>query len=594
MFLAKENTDRGALEPVSSLSQIYKVGTLGLVVDMGKTGGTNWNAVVQGKKRIMAKKIVSFENDVLEVDIEILQEPAVPARDVPKVKAYSQMLREYISSIANLASPAQLLHDKLQYLAQELDLQKPGDLADLGANLTSVSSNAADYQEILECLSVKERLQKAIKLLKKEEEALKLASEIRQKVDKDAQKNQRTYILKEQLKHIKKELGMEKDEKEALSQKYLDRIASLVLTEDAKKVIDEEMNKLSTLEPSSSEYNVTRTYLDWLTSLPWGKFSEENLDVKTARDILEADHYGLKDVKDSLLEFIAVGKLRGTVQGKILCLVGPPGVGKTSIGKSVAKSLGREFFRFSVGGMHDVAEIKGHRRTYVGAMPGKLIQCLKKVGKSNPVIMIDEIDKLGRMGHQGDPSSALLETLDPEQNNAFLDHYLDVPYDLSKVLFICTANTTDSIPPPLLDRMEVIRLSGYILEEKLAIAKKYLIPQGMEEMGLKKSQAKLNEKTVELLISQYCREAGVRNLQKHIEKILRKVAFKIVSDGVKSVSVSEKNLTQFVGKAKFTSDRYYTETQPGVVMGLAWNSMGGSTLYVETGLLLSDSSARDC
>lgn len=402
-----------------------------------------------------------------------------------------------------------------------------------------------------------------------------------------------------------------------------------VVPEAADKVIKEELAKLQTLEPSSSEYNVCRNYLDWLTVLPWGVHKKETFNLKDAQTVLDEDHYGLKKLKERILEFIAVGKLKGTVSGKIICFAGPPGVGKTSIGKSIARALNREFYRFSVGGMSDVAEIKGHRRTYVGAMPGKLMQVMKLAKSANPVIMIDEIDKLGR-GH-GDPASALLEVLDPEQNNAFLDHYLDVPFDLSKVLFICTANSLDTIPRPLLDRMELLRLSGYILEEKLNIAKRYLVPKVAEDTGVKPEHYKITDDTLRKIIRDYCREAGVRNLQQQIEKVFRKIAFKLALDypdlsapeeeakssaseatgadsdakktdtkktdtkkqsravapkkkaiKVKPVEVNEAILEEFLGKARFTSDRYYVTTPVGVVMGMAWTEMGGSTLYIET------------
>lgn len=346
-------------------------------------------------------------------------------------------------------------------------------------------------------------------------------------------------------------------------------------------VLDEELNKLSFLESHSSEFNVTRNYLDWLTSMPWGITSTENLNIQEAADILEQDHYGMEDIKKRILEFIAVSQLKGTTQGKILCFHGPPGVGKTSIARSIARALNREYFRFSVGGMTDVAEIKGHRRTYVGAMPGKIIQCLKKTKTENPLVLIDEVDKIGK-GHQGDPASALLEMLDPEQNANFLDHYLDVAVDLSKVLFICTANITDTIPEPLRDRMEMIDMSGYVAEEKLAIAKQYLIPQAMKDCGLSDQHIVIQESALANLIRAYCRESGVRNLQKHIEKVSRKVAFKVVKKEAEKINVTVDNLSDFVGKPVFTHDRMYEVTPPGVVMGLAWTSMGGSTLFIET------------
>lgn len=343
-------------------------------------------------------------------------------------------------------------------------------------------------------------------------------------------------------------------------------------------------------------FSVTRNYLDWLTSLPWGVTSVENLEIDAAIKILDDDHYGMEDIKKRILEFIAVSQLKGSTQGKILCFHGPPGVGKTSIARSIARALNREYFRFSVGGMTDVAEIKGHRRTYVGAMPGKVIQCLKKTKTENPLILIDEVDKIGK-GYQGDPSSALLELLDPEQNANFLDHYLDVPVDLSKVLFICTANVLDTIPEPLRDRMEMIEMSGYVAEEKLAISKQYLIPQAMKDSGLKTENIEITDNSLISLIKSYCRESGVRNLQKHIEKIVRKVAFKVVRKETESLVVTDENLAELVGKPIFTHDRMYDVTPPGVVMGLAWTAMGGSTLYIETAKRkhpdASDKKARD-
>merc|ERR1719263_1437077 len=347
--------------------------------------------------------------------------------------------------------------------------------------------------------------------------------------------NQRRYMLMEQLKLIKKELGLERDDKEALSAKFAERIAGVEMPEAVKKVIDEELLKLQSLEPTSSEFNVTRSYLDWLTVLPWNTYSKEHFELARAETILAQDHYGLEDIKERIMEFIAVGALCGSTQGKIITMVGPPGVGKTSIGKSIARSLNREFFRFSVGGLTDVAEIKGHRRTYVGAMPGKAVQALKSTGTSNPVVLIDEIDKLGR-GYQGDPASALLELLDPSQNDGFVDHYLDVPVDLSQVLFICTANVLETIPGPLLDRMEVIQLSGYDTPDKVEITRRYLEPRALEDAGLKPGaegvpeDLGINDAAVQSLIRWYCREAGVRNLSKQVDKVYRKLALRVVRE----------------------------------------------------------------
>lgn len=460
-------------------------------------------------------------------------------------------------------------------------VDNPIYLSDMGAALTGAESH--ELQDVLEETNILKRLYKALSLLKKEFELSKLQQRLGREVEEKIKQTHRKYLLQEQLKIIKKELGLEKDDKDAIEEKFRERLRELVVPKHVMDVVDEELSKLSLLDNHSSEFNVTRNYLDWLTSIPWGRQSEENLDLARAQAVLEEDHYGMEDVKKRILEFIAVSQLRGSTQGKILCFHGPPGVGKTSIARSIARALGREYFRFSVGGMTDVAEIKGHRRTYVGAMPGKIIQCLKKTKTENPLVLIDEVDKIGR-GYQGDPSSALLELLDPEQNANFLDHYLDVPVDLSKVLFICTANVTDTIPEPLRDRMEMINVSGYVAQEKLAIAERYLVPQARALCGLDESKAQLSAAVLTLLIKQYCRESGVRNLQKQVEKVLRKAAYKIVSGETETVQVTPENLHDFVGKPVFTVERMYEVTPAGVVMGLAWTAMGGSTLFVETSL----------
>lgn len=401
--------------------------------------------------------------------------------------------------------------------------EEPDRLADFAAAVSQ--GEITELQAVLEAENIEDRLGKALVVLKRELINAQLQSKISRDVESKIQKRQREFYLMEQLKGIKKELGLESDGKDKMIEKFKTKITQLSIPDPVRKVIDEEISKLSTLEQASSEFSVTRNYLDWLTSIPWGQHSTENFSLPHATKVLDEDHYGLKDVKDRILEFLAVGKLRGTVEGKIICLVGPPGVGKTSIGKSVARALDRQFFRFSVGGLTDVAEIKGHRRTYVGAMPGKIVQALKKVQTENPLVLIDEIDKVGK-GYNGDPSSALLEMLDPEQNSAFLDHYLDVPLDLSKILFVCTANMLDTVPAPLLDRMEVIEVSGYVADEKAAIAERYLAPQAKEASGLKDANVTLSPEAIEALIRSYARESGVRNLKKHIEKVsglLRKI-----------------------------------------------------------------------
>lgn len=495
-----------------------------------------------------------------------------------EVKALTQ---EIIKTIRDIIALNPLYRESVQQMIQhgQRVVDNPVYLADLAASLTSASPY--ELQQVLEETQIPARLMLALSLLKKEYELSKLQASIAKEVEEKVRSQHRKYMLQEQLKVIKKELGIEKEDKDAIEEKFRARLKEKEVPKAVQDVIDEELNKLGFLDNHSSEFNVTRNYLDWLTMLPWGITSEENLNLKQAREILDEDHYGMEDVKKRILEFIAVAQLRGTTQGKILCFHGPPGVGKTSIVRSIARALNRQYFRFSVGGMTDVAEIKGHRRTYVGAMPGKLIQCLKKTKTENPVVLIDEVDKIGK-GYQGDPSAALLELLDPEQNANFLDHYLDVSVDLSKVLFICTANILDTIPEPLRDRMEMIDLSGYVAEEKLAIANTYLIPAAEKLSGLDATKLVIDDSAVDKLIRHYCRESGVRNLQKHIERIMRRAAYNIASGESEKVDVTTDNLETFVGKPKFSQDRLYEVTPPGIVMGLAWTAMGGSTLYIET------------
>jgi ATP-dependent Lon protease len=402
-------------------------------------------------------------------------------------------------------------------------------------------------------------------------------------------KQQREFFLKEQLKAIQKELGIAKDDRTAELDKFKERVSQLTLTDEAKKRVEEEMDKMAILETGSPEYAVTRNYLDWVSLLPWGRHSADKLDLKRAKRVLDRDHYGLTDVKKRILEFLAVGIHKGEIAGSIILLVGPPGVGKTSIGRSIADALGRRFYRFSVGGIRDEAEIKGHRRTYIGAMPGKFIQAMKDAGTANPVIMLDEIDKTGASYH-GDPASALLEVLDPEQNADFLDHYLDLRFDLSKVLFVCTANQLDTIPGPLLDRMEVIQLSlldrmeviqlsGYIAEEKLQIAKRYLLPRQVQRAGLQKGAVKLDTSTLRALIDGYARDAGVRRLEKQLGKIVRKCAVKMLEGEEAPIKVTASDLKDYLGSPVFRDERRLSG--PGVVTGLAWTAMGGATLSIE-------------
>ncbi|CAL1594491.1 unnamed protein product [Knipowitschia caucasica] len=523
-------------------------------------------------------------SSILMVEVDNIQHQSFTVTE--EVKA---LTAEIVKTIRDIIALNPLYRESVLQMMQagQRVVDNPIYLSDMGAALTGAESQ--ELQEILEETDIPKRLYKALSLLKKEYELSKLQQRLGREVEEKIKQTHRKYLLQEQLKIIKKELGLEKEDKDAIEEKFRERLKKLTVPQHVMEVITEELNKLSLLDNHSSEFNVTRNYLDWLTSMPWGSYSEENLSLSRAREVLDEDHYGMDDVKKRILEFIAVSQLRGSTQGKILCFYGPPGVGKTSIARSIARALNREYFRFSVGGMTDVAEIKGHRRTYVGAMPGKVIQCLKKTKTENPLVLIDEVDKMGR-GYQGDPSSALLELLDPEQNANFLDHYLDVPVDLSKVLFICTANVVDTIPEPLRDRMEMINVSGYVAQEKLAIAQTYLVPQLRTLCGLGEDKASISDDALSLLIRQYCRESGVRNLQKQVEKVFRKVAFSIVNGEQSSVNVTPENLQQYVGKPLFTVDRMYQETPPGVVMGLAWTAMGGSTLFIETSVRLPPAS----
>ncbi len=498
-----------------------------------------------------------------------------------ELKAYSISI---ITTIKELLKLNPLFKEELQIFLSHSDFTEPGRLADFAVALTTAARD--ELQEVLASFDLQKRIDKALLILKKELDLSKLQTSINQRIESTISKAQREFFLREQLKAIKKELGMEKDDKTSDIEKFQERLKIRKVPEKVMKVIEEEKEKLSSLEIHSPEYGVCRNYLDWLTITPWGMFSEENVDLSKAEKILEKDHYGLKDIKQRIIEFIGVGKLTSGVKGSIICLVGPPGVGKTSVGKSIARSLNRQFYRFSVGGMRDEAEIKGHRRTYVGAMPGKMVQALKQTQTMNPVIMIDEVDKMGK-SFQGDPASALLEVLDPEQNKDFNDHYLDVPSDLSNVLFIVTANILDTIPDPLKDRMEIMRLSGYILAEKIEIAKKYLIPKNRKKMGLNSKDIIFKRDALANIIEGYARESGVRSLENNIKKILRKIALEKAKEiekkkQSKKTEITKANLNKYLGKPIFTSDVYYERPPVGVATGMAWTALGGAILYVES------------
>ena len=503
--------------------------------------------------------------------VSYLPEPAGAPDD--QVRAYAMAV---INTIKELLPLNPLYVEELRMFLDRFGPDDPSHLADFAASLTT--SKREQLQEVLEEVQLLPRMEKVLVLLNNELELAKAQQKIRRSVEERMQTQQREFMLKEQLKAIQKELGIAKDDRTAELDKFKGRLTKLTLTAEAQKRVDEEMEKMGMLETGSPEYSVTRNYLDWITLLPWGQHSQDKLDLKRARRVLDRDHYGLKDVKERMLEFLAVGIHKGEIAGSIILLVGPPGVGKTSIGRSIADALGRRFYRFSVGGIRDEAEIKGHRRTYIGAMPGKFLQAIKDAGTANPVIMLDEIDKIGASYH-GDPASALLEVLDPEQNSDFLDHYLDLRFDLSKVLFVCTANTTDSIPGPLLDRMELITLAGYIAEEKLQIAKKYLLPRQIDRAGLPKGTIRLDTTTLRALIDGYARDAGVRRLEKQLGKIVRKVAVRMLEGAHTPITIGESDLKEYLGSPVFRDERRLTG--PGVVTGLAWTAMGGATLPIE-------------
>ncbi len=527
--------------------------------------------LAQGVKRF---RIVRWLNDQAPYLVQVEYPRSQGDRDSDEIKAYAMAL---IKEIKELLPLNPLYSEELkQYLANFSPTQ-PSILADFSAALTTASGE--QLQEILDTLPLRSRMEKVLTLLRREREVAKLQGQITSQVNEKVSEQQREFFLREQMKIIQKELGISKDDRTSDVEMFEERLAQLRPPEPVAKRIRDELQKLSVLETGSPEYGVTRNYLDWATSVPWGVLSDDNLELKNARSVLNEHHEGLEDVKARILEFLAVGSFKGEIAGSILLLVGPPGVGKTSIGRSVADALGRKFYRFSLGGMRDEAEIKGHRRTYIGAMPGKFVQALKEVEVANPVIMLDEIDKVGA-SYRGDPASALLEVLDPEQNSEFLDHYLDLRVDLSKVLFICTANQLDTIPAPLLDRMEVIRLAGYLAEEKLSIARNHLWPKQLQRHGLSDEQLKINDAGLKYLIESYCREAGVRTLEKQLARIMRKSIVRILDGGEEKLRVGRTHIEDLLGKPPFQAEKPLRGV--GVVTGLAWTAMGGATLPVES------------
>ncbi len=507
----------------------------------------------------------------LSARVSYPEEPGEPRDD--ELRAWAMSI---ISTIKELVPLNPLYSEELKFYLNRFSPNDPSPLADFAAALTNASRE--ELQQVLDTFPLLERMKRVLVLLRKELEVAQLQASIQKQVEGQVSEQQRKFFLREQLKAIQRELGIAKDDREADVERFTERLAECEVPAAARKRIDDELDKLRVLESGSPEYAVTRNYLDVISSLPWGRYTEDRLDLERARRVLDRDHAGLEDVKKRILEFLAVGALKGRVSGSIVLLVGPPGVGKTSIGRSIAEALGRKFYRFSLGGMRDEAEIKGHRRTYIGAMPGKVIEALRESGSSNPVIMLDELDKLGA-SFQGDPASALLEVLDPEQNSAFLDHYLDVRFDLSRVLFVCTANQLDTIPAPPLDRMEVIRLAGYITEEKVEIGRRHLWPRLLERSGIQRGQVRISRAALRHVIEGYAREAGVRNTEKQLATILRKLAVELVEGRSGTVHIGVDDIETYLGKPLFRDE--VSIEGVGVVTGLAWTAMGGATLNVE-------------
>ena len=555
---------------------LYSYGTLAVVLKVFDMPDNSKSAIVQGVERV---KILSYvENDPFyRAVVEEIEVPN-PSSDDLELDALTKNLRGSFSELIQVAPNLTEEHSGMLS-----NIQNPARLADRVISLLTVPN--AEKQAILEEMDIKKRVEEAMTILTREIQRIKLGEEIQSEVQDEITKSQREYYLREQLKAIKKELG--EDEASVELKELEDKVIKVKMTEEAEKVALKELDRLLKIPTQSPEYSVSRTYVEWLVDLPWSKSTKDQLNIGKAIKILDEDHYGLRKVKERILEYLAVRALKqkkdpdGTIRGPILCFSGPPGVGKTSLGKSIARAMNREFIRISLGGVRDEAEIRGHRRTYIGALPGRIIQSLKKVGTNNPVFMLDEIDKLGS-DFRGDPSSAMLEVLDPEQNFSFSDHYLEVSFDLSKVMFIATANYKDAIPPALRDRMEILEFSGYIEDEKIKIAQRHLIPKQIEENGLTSKDVSLDVHGIKETIRSYTREAGVRNLEREIANILRKIARAKVEKKIKKVKISKRKVNDYLGSPTFYSEIAERATKPGVVTGLAWTAAGGDILFIES------------
>ncbi len=553
-----------------SQSDMYEYGVAATIMRVFDMPDGSKSVIVQGVQRIRLKEFIQ-EDPYWIASIEELTD-VPPSSDDLEIDALVMNIKSIFQKMAGLAP----------YLTAEqtsmiLNIQQPGRVADVAISALNISTE--EKQEILQVLNIKDRLDRAHLMLNKVLQTLELGNKIQSDVQDEISKTQREYYLREQLKAIQRELGEAESANPEISE-IKDKIEKANMPKDVYEVAKKELERLGRMSPMAAEYTVSRTYIDWLTDMPWSVFTEDNMKIEAARKSLESDHYGLEKVKKRILEYLSVRKLKNDMRGPILCFVGPPGVGKTSLGRSIAKALGRKFVRMSLGGIRDEAEIRGHRRTYIGALPGRVIQGIKKSGSSNPVFMLDEIDKVG-MDFRGDPSSALLEVLDPEQNFSFSDHYLDVPFDLSKVLFIATANLADPIIPALRDRMEVIEIPGYTEEEKLNIAQRFIIPKQIGEHGLSEKQIRFDKEAIKTIIREHTREAGLRNLEREVATICRGVAHKIAEGKITRTTIDKKSVYDYLGKIKFYSDAIERITKPGIVTGLAWTAAGGDILFIE-------------
>lgn len=561
---ALKNQDADPIE----VSDILPIGTKAKIVKTVKLPDGNMNVILRGLCRIQLVEFVArtpfFRARVVEIEEE--------TSDEPEIRALEENLKNQAIRAIKLIPT---IPDEISVMISSID--RPGYLADLIASNLNVS--VPEKYEVLEAISLKERLEKVTILVNRKIEILELGNKIQSQVKGEIDKSQREYYLREQLKAIQRELG-EKDDKSLETEELKERLAKKRLPDEVRKVAEKELDRLAKIPPQAAEYIVSRTYLDWILDLPWMEGTEDNLDIGTAEKVLEEDHYDLAKVKKRILEYLAVRKLKQDMKGPILCLVGPPGVGKTSLGRSIARAMGRKFVRISLGGIRDEAEIRGHRRTYVGSLPGRIIQGIKKAQSNNPIFMLDEIDKLG-IDFRGDPSSALLEVLDPEQNFSFSDHYLEVPFDLSRVMFIATANLLEPIPPALKDRLEVLELPGYSADEKIHIAKKFLIPKQIQEHGLRTEQITIQEESLQEIIHSYTREAGVRNLEREIATICRGVAREVVEGRQEPAVISPDQLHKYLGPVRFFSEVAGRTMEPGVAIGLAWTPVGGDIIFVE-------------